>query len=347
MRGYARGVNATELALVEERLAELGFRVDEPGPEWGVPPSVDLVASPRSAPRVTIGVCQGDSPSLPKWGLAPRQHADAMILALRRVTPAVAERLRAAGQGYIDTSGNAWIQAPGVHVRVEGRPLDPRLRAEPHGASGWALRPSGLQVLFALLTLPALIEARLVDIATAAGVSTATAHHVMRDLIARGWVDDREGHRLWLDRHAAGRAWFHDYVSRIAPMRDAHRYVVREPMTAQQWVAACAEADQPAWVTDAAALDALGHGLRSHDVALYAASPYRPPTGVRIARAKAGQDAALVVYEPWWDPSGYPPGVVPALLVCADAIASGEPRAMTVAREVMADDPDLRPLLTT
>ncbi|WP_296193283.1 hypothetical protein [uncultured Microbacterium sp.] len=333
-----REMDATTRALIAQHLADVGFAVDEEGG----PDDVDLLAQPMKAPEVRVGIRFVDAHPDEREVAPAVAGLDALALGFRRVTPAHGRRLREAGQAYIDASGNAWIEAPGVHVHVEGRRPDVRARAST--PTGWAVRPSGLQVVFALLTLPQLTTGRLADIAAAAGVSTTTTHHVMRDLAARAWIDGDGAHRIWLDRDAAGRAWLNGHLTR--PPAPAGQYVVHgvEP---RQWATLLADTAAPGWLSGAAALEADGAGLQADVATVYAPTPFTPSKGVRLARPRLGEPPNLIVRAPWWTPDAYASGLAPRLLACADALGSGDPRAAATAREVMADDPDLRRLLAT
>lgn len=337
MTVVTRHVDATVRALIEQRLAETGFVVAEEPPTG----DIDLLARPAASPEVGVGIRLVDTDRDGGEAVPALAGLDALVLGFRRVTPAHGRRLREAGQGYIDTSGNAWIEAPGVHVHIEGRRPDPRVRAT--APTGWAVRPTGLQVIFALLTLPALMSARLADIAAAAGVSTTTAHHVMRDLTARAWIGGDGAHRIWLDRDAAGRAWLNAHIAR--PPAPAGQYVV-EDVEPARWAALLAGPTTPGWLSGGAALEAQGRGLQAGVATVYTPIPFTLPRGVRLARPRLGEHPNLVVRQPWWAPDAYAPGLAPRLLVYADALGSGDPPVAATAREVMADDPDLRRLLT-
>lgn len=100
-------------------------------------------------------------------------------------------------------------------------------------------------------------------------------------------------------------------------------------------------------LSGAAALEADGAGLQADVATVYAPTPFTPSKGVRLARPRLGEPPNLIVRAPWWTPDAYASGLAPRLLACADALGSGDPRAAATAREVMADDPDLRRLLAT
>ena len=110
---------------------------------------------------------------------------DALIIG-QRVPPRLAEQLRDGGGWYADTVGNAYIRAPGILVDVRGRALKQssgivNTRYAP-GSPTNLMSARRAQVIFCLLTWPAIINAPLRYIAQVSGVSLSVVHSVLAAL---------------------------------------------------------------------------------------------------------------------------------------------------------------------
>lgn len=338
--------------LLAERLVDLGFSVDVLPSQAG-DRAYDLLAR-HVDPEVTFGVrvkvAGVDLLSIPQHSLLPVIDAigglDGVIVGAPSITPAQRHRITALGFGWIDAAGNADMKAPGLRVHVEGRPEHPLARdLRVQRSIGWATRPTGLRVNFALLTRPELLTATLGEIADAAGVSSATVHHVLRDLRERGLLDTASKRRIWLDRRAVVELWVGEYTRRIAPAVNEWAYVT-PGVAAGEWADIIRASGAIAWVSGGAALDALGAGLHATRATVYHRRPLpRGLAGSRLARPRRDEEPSLLVREPWWSEDSYPPGIAPMLLVYADALSSRDPRTVAIAEELTRRDPDLRDLL--
>ncbi len=104
------------------------------------------------------------------------------------VTRPMADRLRDLGIPFVDMAGNAWLEAPPVVVRVEGRKRADQPVAPPRNR---AFHPTGLKVIFALLCRPEAFRAPLRDIAELTGVAHGTVGWVMDGLREAGYLVER------------------------------------------------------------------------------------------------------------------------------------------------------------
>lgn len=109
----------------------------------------------------------------------PKAEATPLLLVADYLNPALTARLKEAGINYIDTVGNLFLKSePSLHLYVEGkRPSQP--------ASGFKTRlfqPSGLTLLFGLLTNPQSVNYPYRQLVKENGVALGTVGWVMRDL---------------------------------------------------------------------------------------------------------------------------------------------------------------------
>ena len=107
------------------------------------------------------------------------------LLVAPYITREVAERCRQLGLPFIDTAGNAYLEAPGLFVYVVGRGRPAELRR----GSYHALNPAGLKLTFALLCRPKLLDESYRTIATHARVGLGTVSSDMKDLENRGFFN--------------------------------------------------------------------------------------------------------------------------------------------------------------
>lgn len=326
------------LHAVKRHLRELRFEMHRVkgatprGPDW-------VLTHPASAQEIYLHVTD-HLPTTHRLSLPPGQT----VVAAPTVTQKQAALLRAAGAvGFIDAAGNASIETDGIYIHIEGRPPNEISQAARLESSrGWAARPSGLQVLFALLTLPGTLSARLSDVAYVAGVSTTTVHRVMNDLTHQGLLDGESQDRYWLDRDGALAAWLEGYTRRVAPNVRESAYI--SPLQPTEWASWIKTENVTAWVSGGSALSAMGAELRPVATTLYLPAE-APRSGLRLVRPRSGETPNLFVRIAWWSPKTYLPGLAPDLLVYADSLTSGDPRVISTAQAVMRDDANVPPSL--
>ena len=151
------------------------------------------------------------------WDLGRRLHEGRRpVLATRRVSDRLGEDLRAAGVGYIDAAGNAYLFDPPTLILIRGM----RTRADEKGhgrVAGRAFGIAGLRVLAVLLSDPATAALPYRDIAIAAGVSLGAASEAVSDLRRRGHIGGGNGGRTVTRLAELHRRWLDEYADRLRP----------------------------------------------------------------------------------------------------------------------------------
>lgn len=292
----------------------------------------------KAAVRYPVEVTRG--PTLGTLGavlLRLRDRGGKGLIVADHVPPNLADTLRDRGIAFVDLTGNAWIQQPGIVLQVVGkRPEQPVPEARP----ARVLQPAGLRVVFALLCRPELVNAPVRDIAKAAGVAHGTVGWVLRDL-------KKMGHVVELGRRpgARGRArtrrleqprrlldlWVQAYPGQLRPRLRPRRYQATQP----GWWRGADLAQYGLALGGEAAGERLTQHLKPEKVTLYAVGG-----GNRLVH----QDYILLndvkgdveILDAFWN---FPPppelrGVVPPLLVYADLLAIGDDRCIETARIV-------------
>ncbi len=138
------------------------------------------------------------------------------------VTPQMADRMKEMGIQFIDTAGNAYINEPPLFIFIKGnRPVD----RYPIERPTRAFRPTGLQVVFALLCNPGLENEPFRKIAKVANAALGTVAWVIRDLKNIGHLLDRgkRGRHLLRKKELLER-WVTMYPEQLRPKNLVGRY---------------------------------------------------------------------------------------------------------------------------
>jgi hypothetical protein len=141
--------------------------------------------------------------------------------------PELARKCQEIGLFFLDAAGNAYLKHDGLFVLTTGQKLNKALlqKEQPQRA----FDRTGLKVVFALLTEPALLQAPYRDIAKAAGVALGTVGRVLTDLRERQFlVEDREGLRRWIDREKVIQTWATNYPFRLRERLQIRRFRAKD-----------------------------------------------------------------------------------------------------------------------
>lgn len=165
-------------------------------------------------------------PSLRDVQLGPLAHLRAqvetgeeqLLVCSRRVGEQLGNRLRELGIAYLDTTGSAWFDVPGVVVRLAGR------RAVKHVGLRSQLTGNDLRLLHVLMRDAATQDRNHRQLAAAAGIALGAVGKGLRALEARGLLRRRGANRWSLPDLAAAQARFADGWAtvvrrRLEPMR--------------------------------------------------------------------------------------------------------------------------------
>jgi len=138
-----------------------------------------------------------------------------VLLVTEYVNPQLAEVLRDMDLMFLDTAGNAYFNEPPLYIFIKGNKLKEKLIPQPLQR---AFKPTGLQVIFALLCKPHIEDKPFREIAKDAGVALGTVGLVMRDLKNLGYLVDmgKRGRRLVKKENLLKR-WATEYPEQIRP----------------------------------------------------------------------------------------------------------------------------------
>lgn len=276
-----------------------------------------------------------ETPAQVKARLARRN--DAAILVAPFITREIAERCRELRLAFMDTAGNAYLEGPGLLVWVVGeqRPLELRQRRFR------ALNPAGLQVTFALLCRPNLIQTNYREIARAANVALGTVGPAIKDLEARGFIRfARRAERRLLDPHRLLEEWVTHYHTALRAKLNPRRFDGDTDALQRGDLK-----DYGAYWGGEVAADKLTGMLKPARFTIYAREPMARLVAAHRLRARPGGPIELL--DVFWNlpPEPDHPGVVPPPLVYADLLATRDGRNVEAAK-IICDrliEPAFRP----
>lgn len=256
------------------------------------------------------------------------------LLITRYVTPQMAEELKRNGVQFMDTAGNAYFNQPPLLIFLKGNKPEIDIRAQ---TVKRAFLPSGLQLIFALLCRPALVEAPYRRIAEAADVALGTVGWVMRDLRETGYLHElgKKGRHL-TGKNKLLRQWVEAYPNQLRPRQILGRYTAKEP---GWWkVLKDIRAYDAYWGGETAAALVTGY-LKPEKVTIYLAEDLdRIILENKLRKDPQGEIEIVKIF--WNDveiPGQYKE-TVPALLIYADLLATGDPRNIETAKIIYEQD---------
>ena len=256
---------------------------------------------------------------------------DPPLLVAPYITREVAGHCRQLRLPFIDTAGNAYLEAEGLFIYVVGqaRPVEPRQ------GNFRALNPAGLKLTFALLCRPRLLDDNFRNIATAAGVALGTVGAAMKDLEARGFFNlETHPHlRKLLDPKRMLEEWVTHYPITLRPKLNLGQFR-GDPERLQHTTLAPLNAY---WGGEPAA-EKLTRYLKPAHFTIYTDEPIAKLVAAGRMRAEAGGNVEIL--EKFWKfPTAHAdkndaPDVVPPILAYADLLATNDGRNAEAARMI-------------
>lgn len=250
------------------------------------------------------------------------------ILVTRYVPSRLAIKMRDLRIPFIDTAGNAFLDAPPVFIFTQGNRPASLLRER--GESGM-LGAAGAKVVFALLCKNELVRATYRQIAEMADVALGSTAHVLDDLKRRGFLLEPKGQqrRLVRKRELAD-LWTSAYAQRLRGKSLLGRYTPDDPGF---WSTADLSPYNAQWGGEVAA-NKLTHYLKPEVITIYAQRPVQQL--VLNFKLRKEQRGGVEIRERFWKFTldREAETVVPPLLVYADLLATADPRNVEAAKMI-------------
>ena len=249
-------------------------------------------------------------------------HVERPLLVAPYISPTVAHQCRELRVPFIDTAGNAYLEAPGLFVFVTGeKQSEATAKLRLHSASS-----VGLRVAFALLCQPGLVAAPYRHIALVAGTALGAITGVMRDLSKRGFVGKKKPRTL-LDPQGLLDEWVTHYPIGLRPKLHSRRFEGDH----ERLLSLDFQAVGGGWGGEMAAARLTGH-LKPSVFTIYARKPIREI--VASLRLRAEPAGNVEILSQFWNFEADPdyPDLVPPVLAYADLLASRDGRNIEAAK---------------
>jgi hypothetical protein len=249
------------------------------------------------------------------------------LLVTEYVNPNMAERLKQMDVPFLDTLGNAYINAPPIFIYMKGH-TPPRF---PRERPTRAFVPTGLKVVFALLCRQGLVEAPYRTIAQTAHVALGTVAWVLDDLERLGHllVMGKRGRKLIRKQQLLER-WVATFPNQLRPKLLLGRYAAPDP----KWLEHTRIGDFRAyWGGETAAAHLTGY-LKPEFVTVY----IRDMPGRFLAAKQLRTDPRgnAEILEAFWDTKcdWTDAEIVHPLLVYADLLRTRDDRNLETAKRI-------------
>lgn len=250
------------------------------------------------------------------------------ILAADYINTAIAEKLRDMDVQFLDTAGNAYLREPPLYIYVTGN--KPKQIAEKQPMR--LFHPQGLKVLFALICNPKMAARPLREIGKYTGVNHATVRNVLTHLERLGNIYEHGAkERRLVNIKTLIDQWVMQYPVNLRPKLFIARY---KATTAEGWHAIDMKGFKAYWGGEVAA-DTLTDYLKPATATIYIYDDaFKFVIKNRLVEDPQGNIELLKAF--WSEELNQPArgAIVPALMIYADLLASGEPRNIETAKIV-------------
>jgi hypothetical protein len=250
------------------------------------------------------------------------------LLVTEYVNANMAERLKQMDVPFLDTLGNAYVNAPPIFVYMKGNKPPVKI---PEERPTRAFVPAGLRVVFALLCRQELAGAPFRTIAQAAHVALGTVAWVLDDLERLGHLLQmgKRGRRLIRKQQLLER-WVAAFPNQLRPKLLLGKYAAPDP----NWWEHTRIGDFRAyWGAEIAAARLTGY-LKPELVTVYIRD--LPGRFLAAHRLRTDPGGNVEMLEAFWNTKcdWTDPEVVHPLLVYADLLATGNARNLETARRI-------------
>jgi len=250
------------------------------------------------------------------------------LLVTEYVNANMAERLKQMDVPFLDTLGNAYVNAPPIFIYMKGHKPPARISGE---RPTRAFVPAGLRVVFALLCRQELAGAPYRTIAQTAQVALGTVGWVLDDLGRLGHLLEmgKRGRRLIRKQQLLER-WVAAFPNQLRPKLLLGKYAAPDP----NWWERTRIGDFRAyWGAEIAAARLTGY-LKPELVTVYIRD--LPGKFLAANRLRTDPKGNVEVLEAFWDTKcdWTDTEIVHPLLVYADLLATGDARNLETARRI-------------
>lgn len=252
-----------------------------------------------------------------------------VIIVANYITPNAKKLLKELGLNYIDQAGNIWFRNGPVFIHIEGlanRPPDT-------GKKNRAFTKTGLKVIFHFLITPKLVNATYREIVGQAGVALGTVPKVFEGLEEGGYLI-RKTEKEWLIKNYDEllTRWQIEYIRKLKPTLFVKRYRAINPEFYAKWKAL--ELRENAQWGGEPAGDLITNYLKPEVFTIYTNQLQQDI--MKFYKWIPDPEGEIWVFKKFWkEEKAYATdNHVPALLVYADLMETGESRCLETANKI-------------
>ncbi|MET3120864.1 hypothetical protein AAKU67_000444 [Oxalobacteraceae bacterium GrIS 2.11] len=261
-----------------------------------------------------------------------------VLLIAPHISKELAQYCRSIELEFIDGAGNAYLNAEGLHVRIDG--LNHEISNQKISTKRGTNNPSFMKLVFALLAKPDLLNMPYRQMAMEANVPLGIIGPVLTALTKQGHLLTRSSSsgkktrvlthtRQLLDR------WVLNYQGTLLPKLNARCFSCADP----HWWQTARLNEFPAWWGGEVAAQKMTQYLKPVTQTLYIDKDNMSQVLKRLAkeyRIKSDPTGTIELREKFWNfPNQREPiDVAPAILIYTDLMTSLDPRNIEVAGQI-------------
>lgn len=247
-----------------------------------------------------------------------------VILIADYVSQSIAEKLKAEKIWFADAAGNAYIEKPPIYIWVTGKS---RLNDHKQTGNLRSFQPSGLKILFALLSVPASVNAPYRRIAELSGVSHGSVGWVMAELPKLGYLAEYKNKRTLLKYHTLVDQWAENYSRTLRPRLKLAFYSCPDI----RWWREARFQDFSYELSGEAAAAEMTANFRPASLTLFGESVSK--AFIRKYHLRPEKEANIEIMRKFWKFPKENPRLVPPLLIFADLLSINDARCVELAGE--------------
>ncbi len=246
------------------------------------------------------------------------------ILIAGRISMEFMEKLKVLGINYLESGGNAWINAKGLFLLIEGKKGGLALERK------HLFTNASIQLIFHLLVKPELLTHPYRNIVAATGSSLDNISRTIHSLRENGYLTPlQKGGYVFSNKAGLIERWIPEYGERLKPklLMGQFRFLKDD-----RWEDIILDTKKTLWGGEPAA-DKLLHSLRPEVFTIYTKESRQDL--IKNYRMVSDPNGPVKVYQIFWDPAFLDHNeTVPELLIYADLLLSGSPRNVEVAKNL-------------
>lgn len=258
------------------------------------------------------------------------------LLVAGHIMPDARQELKTQGINYIEANGNAYLNAGGQFVFIEGaKPLTPVSEK-----TNRAFTKTGAKVVFLLLNNPEAANLTYRDIAAQAETGLGNVTNVMKGLKEAGFLLKWQKTSWLLTKKKELLAkWMDAYEHRLKPTLELGRFRFLDQQQFRKWEELALNSEQTQWGGEAAGA-ILTKYLQPGVLTLYTTETRQQlMKGYRLVPDENG---GVLAYRKFWKDE-QADTIVPPLLAYADLMITGDARCIETAN--MIYEQKLKPIL--